>query len=131
MLTPGLNYYIPDPVNPISSSAITVDISGMPSSTNPQTPTAARNSGNQNQIDYTMICDVPSTATSGTIAVSGAATIKPTLTWAALTGAGIAGGVLTPPNGEAIGAAYYWGPFDSATGRTATIVWDASLVSTT
>ena len=45
VLTPGLNYYIPDPVNPISSSAITVDISGMPSSTNPQTPTAARNSG--------------------------------------------------------------------------------------
>ena len=131
VLTPGLNYYIPDPVNPISSSAITVDISGMPSSTNPQTPTAARNSGNQNQIDYTMVCDVPTTAASGTIAVSGAATIKPTLTWATLTGAGVAGGVLTPPNGEAIGAAYYWGPFDSATGRTATIVWDASLVSTT
>jgi len=131
VLTPGTDYYIPDPVNPISSSTITVDISGMPASISPQTPTAARNSGNANLVDYSMDVTVPSVATSGTIELTGAATVKPILMWTALTGAGTTGAVLTPPGGQTIGVAYFWGPFDGTSGRTAAVLWAQGGVSTT
>ena len=132
VLTPGANYYIPDPVNPISSSTITVDISNMPVATNPQTPTATRNSGNQNLVDYSMDVTVPTVATSGEINLTGAATIKPILGWTGLTGAGTTGAVLDlPTESPGLNLGYFWGPFDGTSGRTATVEWAAGGISNT
>jgi hypothetical protein len=132
VLTPGADYYIPDPVNPISSSTITVDISNMPAATNPQTPTAARNSGNQNLVDYSMDVTVPAVATSGEINLTGAATLKPILAWAGITGAGTTGAVFNlPTESPGLNQGYFWGPFDGTSGRTATVVWAAGGVSAT
>ncbi len=132
VLTPGADYYIPDPVNPISSSTITVDISNMPAATNPQTPTAARNSGNQNLVDYSMDVTVPTVATSGEIDLTGAATLKPILGWAGLTGAGTTGAVLNlPTESPGLNQGYFWGPFDGTSGRTVTVDWPLSAISTT
>ena len=132
VLTPGADYYIPDPVNPISSSTITVDISNMPAATNPQTPTATRNSGNQNLVDYSMDVTVPTVATSGEINLTGAATLKPILGWAGLTGAGTTGAALDlPTESPGLNQGYFWGPFDGTSGRTATVVWDVAGISNT
>ena len=107
------NYYV-DP------SDITVNVSGMPSSTNPGTLTNARNGDN---VVYTLPVTVPTQATAGTITINGSATLKPTLTWAALTGS--SGGVLNTPANTTIGNPYYISPFDNATERLATIVFTA------
>jgi hypothetical protein len=74
-------------------------------------------------ITYTLPITVPATATAGTITVNGNATLKPTLTWAALTGS--SGGVLNIPANTTIGNFYYISPFDAATQRFATVVFTA------
>jgi len=59
---------------------------------------------------------VPTSATSNSIGISGAATILPTLTW--LTPPE---GVLTLPSGASVGNAYSISPYSAASLRTATI----------
>ena len=109
------NYYI-DPTN------ITVNTSGMPASTNPGTVVDTRNGDN---VVYTMPVTIPTNATAGTITINGTATLKPTLTWAALTGS--SGGVLSTPANTSIGNPYYISPFDDLTDRFATIVFTAGV----
>lgn len=107
------NYYI-DPAN------ITVNTSGMPASTNPGTLTNTRNEDN---VVYTLPVTVPTEATAGTITINGTATLKPKLTWAALTGG--SGGNLTTPPDTTVGNFYYISPFDNSDKRLATIVFTA------
>lgn len=109
------NYYI-DPAN------ITVNTSGMPASTNPGTVVDTRNGDN---VVYTIPVTIPTSATAGTITINGTATLKPTLTWAALTGA--SGGVLNTPANTSIGNPYYISPFDDLTDRFATIAFTAGV----
>ncbi len=61
---------------------------------------------------------VPTSATSNSIGISGAATILPTLTWLAPTD-----GVLTLPSGSSVGNAYSISPYSAASLRTATVRW--------
>jgi len=115
----------------IEGADITINTSGMPASTGPiGTPVSNRTNEN---LTYNITCVVPTTATTGTITATGVATIKPTLTWAALIAG--TGGVLTPPIGTNVGVAYDTYPYDSAANRTATIVWtvtdDSKVLLTT
>jgi len=105
------NYYV-DPAN------ITVNISGMPSSTNPGTITNARNGDN---VVYTLPVTVPTQATAGTITINGSATLKYTLNWE--QGNVASPGVIATPSGTAVGVAYYNSPFEAASTRTATITY--------
>ena len=105
------NYYV-DPAN------ITVNISGMPSSTNPGTITNARNGDN---VVYTLPVTVPTQATAGTITINGSATLKYTLNWE--QGNVASPGVIATPSGTAVGVAYYNSPFEAAATRTATITY--------
>jgi len=113
-------YYIDD-----TTSNISISTGGMPSSTEPQpggfvvTPTR-----NNENVNYSISCVVPTSAASGNITITGAAVIKPTLTWAALTGT--TGGVLATPSGTTPGTAYNTYPYDSVANRTATITWNVS-----
>ena len=109
------NYYI-DPAN------ITVNASGMPAITNPGTLTNTRNGDN---VVYNLPVTVPTDATAGTITINGTATLKPALTWAALTGS--SGGVLNTPANTTIGNPYYISPFDDSLNRLATIVFTAGV----
>ena len=61
---------------------------------------------------------VPTSATSNSIGISGAATTLPTLTWVAPTD-----GVLTLPSGTSAGNAYSISPYSAASLRTATVRW--------
>ena len=88
----------------------------MPASTSVGSPTATQNGDN---VNYSIPIVVPTSATAGIITVTGSATLKPTLTWAAIAGPG----VLNTPAGTAIGTAYYISPFDNANLRLATIVY--------
>ena len=106
-------YYIND-----TTSNMIISTAGMPASTSPGSPVSSRNNENLN---YTIPITVPSTATSGNVTVTGTAIIKPTLTWAPLTGT--TGGVLATPAGTAAGTAYDTYPYDAVAKRTATITW--------
>ena len=106
-------YYIND-----TTSNMIISTAGMPASTSPGSPVSSRNNENLN---YTIPITVPSTATSGNVTVTGTAIIKPTLTWAPLTGT--TGGVLATPAGTAAGTAYDTYPYDTVAKRTATITW--------
>ena len=110
------NYYI-------EPSDLTVSTAQMPSSTSPQTPTLSQAGDNVNvEIGVT----VPNTATAGIVTVNGAATIKPTLTWAQ----GNVTGTMVLPGNVPTGTSYYTGPFDAASTRTSVITYtctDAEL----
>ena len=106
------NYYV-------DNNNITINTSGMPASTSVGTPTFVQNGDN---CDYTVPITVPTTATAGTITVTGTATLKPTLTWTAPT-FGADPGVLNTPVGTAAGTPYYISPFDNPNLRFATIVY--------
>ena len=142
-LTPAVNTFTSQGTNTITFATaanngyyiegadITINTSGMPSSTSPiGTPSSSRTNEN---LTYSITCNVPATATTGTITATGTATVKPTLTWAALTAG--TGGILTTPVGTNVGVAYDTYPYDSATNRTATIVWtvtdDSKILLTT
>ena len=142
-LTPAVNTFTSQGANTITFATaansgyyiegadITINTSGMPPSTSPiGTPSSSRTNEN---LTYSITCNVPATATTGTITATGAATVKPTLTWAALTVG--TGGVLTTPVGTNVGVAYDTYPYDSAANRTATIVWtvtdDSKILLTT
>ena len=71
-------------------------------------------------LNMTLPVTVPITATAGVITVTGAATIKPTLTWTDIA----LPGNLTTPAGTAADTAYYVSPFDSPNLRLATIAYD-------
>ena len=104
------NYYV-------DSANITINTSGMPASTNVGLPSPVQNGDN---VDYEIPVTVPTTATAGVITVTGAATIKPTLTWTDIA----LPGNLTTPAGTAADTAYYVSPFDSPNLRLATIAYD-------
>ena len=97
----------------------------MPSSTSPQTPALSQAGDNVNiEIGVT----VPTTATAGIVTVNGAATIKPTLTWAQ----GNVTGTMVLPGNVPTGTSYYTGPFDAASTRTSVITYtctDAEIFS--
>ena len=101
------NYYIDD-------SNITFNTTGMPASTNVGTETPTQNGDN---INYEIPVTVPATATAGIITVTGAATLKPTLTWTAVA----LPATLILPNNIGAGTPYYISPFDLSTERLATI----------
>lgn len=103
------NYYV-------DNTNVVINTSGMPASTSVGSPTATQNGDN---VNYSIPIVVPTSATAGIITVTGSATLKPTLTWAAIAGPG----VLNTPAGTAIGTAYYISPFDNANLRLATIVY--------
>jgi len=106
------NYYI-------DNNNIVINTSGMPASTNVGTTVAVQNGDN---IEYEIPITVPATATAGTITVTGAATLKPTLIWTPIT-FGADPGSLNTPAGTSAGVAYYISPFDNANLRLATIVY--------
>jgi len=104
----------------IDPSDITINTGGLPSGSNPGVVTNVRNGDN---LTYTIPITVTDTANAGTVTATGTATLKPTLTWAALTGS--TGGVLNTPIDTTIGNLYYISPFDNSTNRLATIVFTA------
>jgi len=112
-------YYIHD-----TNSNIVISTGGMPASTEPTGGFITTPTRNNENINYSITCVVPTTATSGNVTVTGTAIVKPTLTWAALTGT--TGGVLATPSGTTPGTAYSTYPYDSSANRTATITWNVT-----
>jgi hypothetical protein len=109
-------YYIDD-----TTSNMVIGTSGMPAATEPTGGFVTTSTRNNENLNYSITCVVPSTATSGNITATGTAIVKPTLTWAALTGT--TGGVLATPSGTTPGTAYDTYPYDAEARRTATITW--------
>ena len=109
-------YYIND-----TTSNMIIGTSGMPSSTEPTGGFVTTSTRSNENLNYSITCVVPSTATSGNITATGTAIVKPTLTWAALTGTTL--GVLATPSGTTPGTAYDTYPYDAEARRTATITW--------
>ena len=109
------NYYVDD-------ANVTVNSTGMPSSTSPGTLTNQRIGDN---VQYTLPVTVPTSATAGIITVAGTATEKPTLTWSAIPAHASTQGQLVTPSGTQQGIAYRISPFDAATQRFATITYTA------
>ncbi len=108
-------YYIHD-----TTSNMVINTAGMPASTSVGTPVSTRDNEN---LDYEIPITVPSAVTSGNITISGAAIIKPTLTWTALS---VPGGALLTPSGTVAGTAYDTYPYDTEARRTATITFTAT-----
>ena len=109
-------YYIDD-----TTSNMVIGTTGMPSTTEPVGGFVTTPTRNNENLNYSITCIVPSTATSGNITATGTAIVKPTLTWGALTGT--TGGVLATPSGTTPGTAYDTYPYDAEARRTATITW--------
>lgn len=109
------NYYV-------DNANVTVNSTGMPSSTSPGTLTNQRIGDN---VQYTLPVTVPTSATAGIITVAGTATEKPTLTWSAIPAHASTQGQLVTPSGTQQGIAYRISPFDAATQRFATITYTA------
>ena len=109
-------YYIDD-----TTSNMVIGTTGMPSTTEPVGGFVTTPTRNNENLNYSITCIVPSTATSGNITATGTAIVKPTLTWGALTGT--TGGVLATQSGTTRGTAYDTYPYDAEARRTATITW--------
>ncbi len=109
------NYYV-------DNNNIVINTSGMPASTSIGSATAAQSGDN---VNYEIPVTVPTTATAGTITVTGSATLKPTLIWTAIS-FGSDPGVFNTPAGTAVGTAYYISPFDNPDLRLATIVYNCT-----
>ena len=109
------NYYVDD-------ADITISTTGMPASTGVGAITNQRTGTPPDNVKYTIPVTVPATATSGIITVGGTATLKPTLTWAAVGGLGSLG----TPAGTQATVPYYISPYDAATQRFATITYTAT-----
>ena len=97
-----------------------IGTSGMPSSTEPVGGFVTTPTRNNENLNYSITCVVPSTATSGNITATGTAIVKPTLTWAALTGTYT---TFTTPSSTTPGTPYDTYPYDAEARRTATITW--------
>tara|TARA_E500000331_G_scaffold166420_1_gene161158 strand:- start:2066 stop:6088 length:4023 start_codon:yes stop_codon:yes gene_type:complete len=106
------NYYV-------DNNNIVINTSGMPASTSIGSATAIQSGDN---VNYEIPVTVPTTATAGTITVTGSATLKPTLIWTAIS-FGSDPGFFNTPAGTAAGTAYYISPFDNPNLRLATIVY--------
>ena len=112
-------YYIND-----TTSNMIIGTSGMPSTTEPTGGFVTTSTRNNENLNYSITCVVPGTATSGNITATGTAIIKPTLTWAPLTGT--TAGLLVTPSGTLPGIAYDTYPYDTEASRTATITWSVA-----
>jgi len=111
-------YYIDD-------ANININTSGLPSTTSPGSPTNVRDSAGI-ELTYTIPITVPATATSGTVVVSGTAVAMPTLTWAAIPAyLGVTGNI-TVPSGTQVGTPYGISPYEPATRRAASILYQCT-----
>ena len=111
-------YYIDD-------ANININTSGLPSATSPGSATNVRDSAGI-ELTYTIPITVPATATAGTVVVSGTAVAMPTLTWTAIPAyLGVTGNI-TVPSGTQVGTPYGISPYEPATRRAASILYQCT-----
>jgi hypothetical protein len=110
----------------IDNSNININTNGLPTSTNPQPALTPVRDAAGIELTYTIPITVPASATAGTVVVSGTAVAMPTLTWAVIPAHLGVTGFITVPSGTQVGTAYGISPYEPATRRAASILYQCT-----